>query len=74
MKIKPIHIILALLLIVPSIMNLAVPFYNSKLPELFELPFFYWFQSIWLVICSFSYLCYSFIINKKEKKHEAEVV
>ncbi len=74
MKIKPIHLLLALLIIAPSIMNLAVPFYNSKLPELFELPFFYWFQSVWLVVCSFSYLGFAFIMNKKEKKPEAEVV
>jgi hypothetical protein len=33
-----------LLLLVPIVLSLAVPFYNSIDPSLGGLPFFYWFQ------------------------------
>jgi len=29
---------------VPIVICLAVPFYNTTEPELFGIPFFYWFQ------------------------------
>ncbi len=37
-----------LLLIVPFIALLWVPFYNSALPELGGIPFFYWYQLVWV--------------------------
>ena len=33
-----------LLLLIPCILALAVPFYNSVTPTLFGFPFFYWFN------------------------------
>lgn len=33
-----------LLLIAPCIVALLAPFYNSLTPEIFGIPFFYWFQ------------------------------
>jgi len=33
-----------LLLLVPCVIALWVPLYNSIPPELFGIPFFYWFQ------------------------------
>lgn len=32
------------LLLVPIVISLAVPFYNRQDPELFGIPFYYWFQ------------------------------
>jgi hypothetical protein len=43
---RPIH----LLLIVPFVAVLWVPFYNRPLPELAGIPFFYWYQLIWVPI------------------------
>ncbi|MGN6517636.1 MAG: DUF3311 domain-containing protein [Rhizomicrobium sp.] len=39
-----------LLLIVPFIGCLWVPFYNRALPELGGVPFFYWDQVLWVVL------------------------
>ena len=37
-----------LLLLVPYVGLLWVPFYNARTPELWGFPFFYWYQLIWV--------------------------
>lgn len=59
------YIILALLILIPSAVNLGVPIYNRNYPELFGMPFFYWFQTFWLVACTGFYLVYSKLVEKK---------
>ncbi len=39
-----------LLLIIPFIAVLWVPFYASASPELAGIPFFYWYQFLWVII------------------------
>jgi hypothetical protein len=39
-----------LLLIVPFIGCLWVPFYNRTLPALAGIPFFYWYQILWVAL------------------------
>jgi hypothetical protein len=39
-----------LLLLVPFFAVLWVPFYNSVEPQLGGIPFFYWYQFLWIVI------------------------
>jgi hypothetical protein len=41
---------LRLLVLVPFIALGWVPFYNRTGPELFGIPFFYWYQLSWIVI------------------------
>jgi hypothetical protein len=41
---------LTLLLLIPFIVLLWPPFYNFKSPELLGIPFFYWFQLLWILI------------------------
>ncbi|MEP6482914.1 MAG: DUF3311 domain-containing protein [Rudaea sp.] len=41
-----------LLLILPFIGLLWLPFYNSSEPQLWGFPFFYWYQFIWVFITS----------------------
>ncbi|HEY4133881.1 MAG TPA: DUF3311 domain-containing protein [Alphaproteobacteria bacterium] len=41
-----------LLLLIPFIGLLWVPFYNQRLPELWGFPFFYWYQLLWVPITS----------------------
>jgi hypothetical protein len=40
---------------------LAVPFYNRIEPTLFGVPFFYWFQFVWIIVAAIvtgvAYLC-----------------
>lgn len=43
---RPIH----LLLLIPFIATLWVPFYNKALPALDGIPFFYWYQVLWVAL------------------------
>jgi membrane protein implicated in regulation of membrane protease activity len=42
----------ALLLLVPFVALLWVPFYNSIEPAIWGVPFFYWYQFLWVVLTS----------------------
>ena len=39
-----------LLLLVPYVALLWVPFYNRIEPSLMGIPFFYWFQMVWIFL------------------------
>jgi hypothetical protein len=39
-----------LLLLLPFVGLLWVPFYNFAEPSLFGFPFFYWYQLLWVII------------------------
>jgi hypothetical protein len=39
-----------LLLVIPFIVLLWPPFYNHTDPRLFDIPFFYWFQLLWIIL------------------------
>ncbi len=41
---------LLLLLLIPFIVLLWPPFYNMNLPTFIGIPFFYWFQLLWIII------------------------
>ena len=41
-----------LLLLIPCVIALAVPLFNSDAPELFGMPFFYWFQLLLVPLSS----------------------
>jgi hypothetical protein len=41
-----------LLLLLPYIGLLWLPFYNFAMPELFGFPFFYWYQLAWVPVTS----------------------
>jgi Protein of unknown function (DUF3311) len=43
---------LNLLLVIPFIALLWVPFYNSIEPSVWGIPFFYWYQFLWVIITS----------------------
>ena len=38
------------LLIAPCLLALAVPLYNTLTPELYGVPFFYWYQMAWTLL------------------------
>jgi hypothetical protein len=40
------------LLVLPYLAMLWVPSYNSKDPSWIGIPFFYWYQLLWVVLCS----------------------
>lgn len=39
-----------LLLLVPYLALLWVPFYNRAAPAFFGIPFYYWYQLLWIVL------------------------
>jgi hypothetical protein len=39
-----------LLLVIPFIALLWPPFYNMSDPPLFGIPFFYWYQMLWIIL------------------------
>jgi len=41
-----------ILLLLPFLGVLWVPFYNSVEPTFFSVPFFYWYQMLWIIICA----------------------
>lgn len=40
------------LLLLPYVAVLWVPFFNRADPALFGIPFFYWYQLLWIVLCA----------------------
>jgi hypothetical protein len=40
----------SLLLLIPFIMLLWPAFYNRSDPSLFGIPFFYWYQILWIIL------------------------
>jgi hypothetical protein len=66
-------VILALLILIPAVINLSTPLYNRKSPELFGMPFFYWFQTVWLALCSGFYLVFARLMNGEKEKEEETV-
>ena len=38
------------LLLIPLIGTLIPPIYNTRDPELFGVPFFYWYQMVWIPV------------------------
>jgi len=38
------------LLLVPLLGTLIPPIYNTRDPELFGVPFFYWYQMVWIPV------------------------
>ena len=42
--------VIYLLLLVPYLALLWVPFYNRATPELLGIPFYYWYQMLWILL------------------------
>jgi hypothetical protein len=41
-----------LLLVLPVLAVLAVPVFNRTWPAIWGFPFFYWYQMLWVILCS----------------------
>jgi hypothetical protein len=63
-------VILALLILIPAVINLSTPLYNRIEPELLGIPFFYWFQTVWLALCSGFYLVFACLMDRGKEKEE----
>ena len=53
-----------ILLAIPCIAVLVVPWYNTVQPELFGMPFFYWWQLLWVPLSSvFIGIVYKMVVS-----------
>jgi TRAP-type mannitol/chloroaromatic compound transport system permease small subunit len=59
-------ILVAILLLVPIIVFAITPLYNVQNPKLFGLTFFYWFETLWLVVTAIFFLAAALLLNKME--------
>ncbi len=59
---------MALLLLIPFVGLLWIPFYNQSLPDLFGFPFFYWYQLVWVPVTSLI----TWIVWRSTKRSDAE--
>lgn len=53
--------LIAILLIIPFIAYMALPTYNFKNPELLGVPFFYWYQTLWLALSAILFFIAAYI-------------
>jgi hypothetical protein len=61
------YVVLFLLILIPSVVNLSISLYNRNMPELFGIPFFYWFQTLWLVCCSGFYMGFAYLMDSSRE-------
>jgi 1-acyl-sn-glycerol-3-phosphate acyltransferase len=59
------YVVLALIILIPTFVSFAVPLYNTDSPELIGLPFFYWFQILWLVATAGFYFVFVHLRGKQ---------
>ncbi len=57
------------LLIVPIVAVLAVGWFNRTEPSLWGFPFFYWYQMLWVILCS-ALIGIIFVIEDARGPHE----
>lgn len=59
------YFVAGLLLIIPTAVLLALPMYNRNNPTFLGLPFFYWFQGLWLFIAALMYVIAARILVRR---------
>ncbi|CAN5398207.1 hypothetical protein BH09ACT12_BH09ACT12_14920 [soil metagenome] len=59
----------AVCLAIPVIGLMAVPTYAKDGPELFSFPFFFWYQFLWVFLCSgFTWTAYRLVLSARPKR------
>jgi membrane protein implicated in regulation of membrane protease activity len=57
-----------LLLLVPFVGLLWLPFYNRAMPALWGFPFFYWYQFVWVPVTALLI----WIVYREQRRREGE--
>ena len=64
-SVRPLGWLQVLLLAIPCVAVLIVPFFNRVEPELWGIPFFYWWQMLWVPLSGvFVALVYRTVVVK----------
>ena len=59
-------ILVALLILIPMVVFAVTPIYNFSGPTLFGLTFFYWFETVWLVVSAVMFYVAAYLLNSME--------
>ncbi len=58
------YFLAGILILIPIVVLAIVPLYNHAGPDFLGMPFFYWFQTLWLIIAAVLYVFASILISK----------
>ncbi len=68
------YLAVLLILAIGIVLPLLVPIYARTSPELFGLPFFYWYQMLWVLIeAVLLLLCYRILRAEDRRRRDAVV-
>ena len=67
------YIVSGILLVFAIAMPLIVPMYARQDPELFGIPFFYWYQMLWVFIDAFLLWIVYMIVTREDNRRRAAV-
>ncbi len=56
-----------LLLVLPFVGTLAVPLYNAREPSVLGVPFFYWYQFLWIPLSAALTALVYFVTREKKR-------
>ena len=65
---RRVRIWLAFLLVLPFAALLWPPFYNRAAPALFGIPFFYWYQLLWIPLGALALLLASLAVRRPDSE------
>jgi len=61
---------IAILLIIPLIALLLIPTYNSEYPIILGIPFFYFYQMMWMPLGALLFFIAAVLWNKRDSRRE----
>lgn len=67
------YVIAGVLVVVAIVLPLAVPMYARATPALWGIPFFYWYQLLWVFIAAGLLAIAYVLVNGEDKRRRAEV-
>jgi len=60
------RVVVAVLLIAPFVVYLAVPSYAQVEPRLFGFPFFYWWQLLWVILTA-AFIGVAYLLTRRAR-------
>ncbi|MCU1551128.1 MAG: hypothetical protein JWR36_1688 [Glaciihabitans sp.] len=66
------YVISGILLVIAIVLPLLVPIYARQSPDFFGIPFFYWYQMLWVLIdAGLLWICYTIITREDRRRRDA---
>jgi hypothetical protein len=66
-----VRVVVAILLIAPFVVYLAVPSYAKVKPRLAGFPFFYWWQLLWVIITAV-FIGAAYLLTRRSRRERSE--